>query len=428
MIKKLNHFVRFNLNQRLNADRINKLQNYKLQKVIRHAYDSTQFYRKWMDDAKVMPDEIRCIDDLHRIPPISKSQIQQNDTSFISNLYHADNCLTRTTSGSSGKMLRVLWDQDSFWSRVALFYRTFSMIGYNPFKKVVYFLPVAEDTGFTFGLFRQMGLSLSRPMDEVRELLIKLKPHILSIYPSYAIDLGRHISDRDIDLMGIEAISLNSEMILDHDAALIEKKYKCPVYQEYSSVEIGMIASMCKEKGMHLFNDNVVVEILDSKGDPAAPGEVGEVIVTALNSFAMPFIRYRLGDYTRMLGKQCSCGSPFPLIGHIEGRKDDSFRLSDGHQIPAWKIYEIVERPLENYGMDKLVLCDFYLVQKEYDYAEFYYVKGPDFDQNYLTELQQKGHAIFGRGFTLRITELPTIDRIKTTKRKYIHCDLPNAS
>jgi hypothetical protein len=129
-----------------------------------------------------------------------------------------------------------------------------------------------------------------------------------------------------------------------------------------------------------------------------------------------------------MLEATCPCGSPFPLLGHIEGRKDDSFRLKGGQQVPAWQIYEAVERPLEKFGADKLVLTDFYLVQRDYDLAEFYFVKGPDYQESYIEELRCLSQRLFGWDFTLRINEVQRIDYVKSVKRKYIHCDLPKVN
>jgi hypothetical protein len=82
-----------------------------------------------------------------------------------------------------------------------------------------------------------------------------------------------------------------------------------------------------------------------------------------------------------------------------------------------------VERPLEEFGMDKLVLSDFYLVQKQQDMAEFYYVKGPDFHDSYLTMLNQGINRLFGDDVMVMINETDNIDRVKTVKRKYIHRD-----
>lgn len=424
MINRIKAFAQFRHNAGLNKDEIISLQNKKLRETVRHAYETTAFYKKWMDNAGVKSGDINTVDDLHRIPPITKSHIQNNFSAILSDKYKVEDCLVRTTSGSSGKILRVVWDQFNFLTRMLLYYRCFTMIGYNPFRKIVYFLPVVEDTGFNFGLFRQKGITLDTPFDEVKKILIKYKPHILSIYPSFAVDLADCMSDKEIEQMKIRAISLNSEMILPSEAARIKDIFKCPVYEEYSSVEFGMIAGMCRENRMHVFSDNVILEILDENGRKLPAGEPGEVVLTSLNSFAMPFIRYRIGDYSTITEETCSCGLSFPTIGRIEGRKDDSFILKDGRRIPAWQIYEIVERPLEEFGMDRLVLRDFYLVQKDHSLAEFFFVRGGDFRETYIEELKNKAKELFGNGFVLKINELNDIQRVRSAKRKYIHREI----
>ncbi len=407
---------------KMSPEKLAEFRDLRLHRMIRHAYKTTPFYKNLMDQAKVKPADIRTEKDLLKLPPVTKTDIQENYDSIVSSAFKEEDCLVRTTSGSSGKMLRVLWETDSFWNRLAMYYRCLSMIGYSPFKKLLYFLPVPEKSGFTFGLFRQMGLEPKTPFEEIRKHLLSFKPDILAIYPSYALDLSNFLSRDDIKKIGIEAISLNSEMILPHDRADIERKFNCKAYDEYSSVEMGFIASMCRKRKNHVFTDNVILEILDDDGHPVRPGERGEIVLTSLTNYAMPFIRYRIGDYSHFPGNSlCSCGLPFPVIGPIEGRKDDSFTLLGGTKIPAWKIYEAVERPLEEFGMDKLVLTDFYMVQKKQDLADFFYVKGPDFSDSYLTMLHQGLDNLFGHHLKVNVAETDNIDRVKTVKRKYIH-------
>ena len=422
IVKKMKKLYQVAACKKMSPEELAAIRDERLRQMIRHAYKTTPFYKKLMDEAHVKPSDIRTATDLQRLPTITKQDIQMNHGQITSRLYNENECLVRTTSGSSGKMLRVLWETDSFWNRLSMYYRCLSMIGYTPFKKLLYFLPVPEKSGFTFGLFRQMGLEPKTPFEEIRKHLLAFKPHTLAIYPSYAVDLANYLSREDIRKIGIEAISLNSEMILPQDRAEIERKFNCFAYDEYSSVEMGFIASMCRKKKNHVFTDNVILEILDSEGHPALPGERGEIVLTSLTNHAMPFIRYRIGDYSYFPENgRCSCGLPFPVIGPIEGRKDDSFTLRNGAQVPAWKIYEVVERPLEEYGMDRLVLTDFYMVQKKNDLAEFFYVKGPDFHDSYLIKLQEGIDRLFGQDLTVTVCETDNIDRVKTVKRKYIH-------
>ena len=424
MVKKIVTFIHFYNNHLLPGDRVKMIQEKKLKSIIHHAYKTAPFYKALMDQAGVSPDDIQKPADLVRVPTITKDDIQKNFDQCISCRYDVDRCFLKTTSGSSGKMLRVLWDDYNFLSRVMLYYRVYAMAGYTAFKKLLFFLPEIDDPGFSFGLFRQKGMTLDRSFEEIRRLLLDYKPDILSIYPSYAIDLAEYLDEEDIEKIGLEAISLNSEMVMVSDRSFIEEKYRCPAYEEYSSVELGPIAAMCNHKGMHIFSDNVILEILDSEGNPVPSGERGEVTLTGLNSYAMPFIRYRIGDFSRILEESCTCGSSFPLLGQIEGRKDDFFITSENRHIPAWMIYEVVERPLLKFGVKSMVLSDFYIVQREHNLADFYYVKGRDFTSEYLDDLTKKSRDLFGQSFTMRITELDEIDRVKTVKRKYIHSEI----
>jgi phenylacetate-CoA ligase len=425
ILTKLKKLYETQTQGRMAPEALSSFRNQRLQKVVAHAYESTAFYRERMDDAGLKPSDIRTAQDIVHLPIISRTEIQEHHSQVISNRFTEKDYVVRTTSGSSGKMLRVLYEKDNLWTRICMYYRCMSMIGYTPFQKLLYFLPTPEKTGFTLGLFRQMGLDPGTPFDEIRKHLLAFRPDIMAIYPSYAVSLGNYLSPDDIRRIGIKAISLNSEMILARDRAEIERVFNCPTYDEYSSVEIGYIASMCKERRMHGFTDSLVLEILDDQDNPCQPGEKGNVVLTSLINYAMPFLRYRMGDVASVLDSEpCPCGSPFPMLGPVEGRKDDSFILTDGTGIPAWKIYDIVERPLERYGMDKLVLSDFYLVQKAKDLAHFYYVKGPDFNGGYLNTLRRGIDGLFKNEITVNLHETDNIDRVKSVKRKYIHREI----
>ena len=424
MIKKIHSWFHFHNNHLKSGVYIRELQNRKLRKVIEHAYHTSGFYRDLMERAGATPEDIQSAADLKRIPTVTKDDLQKNFNGILSRIYNAEACYMRTTSGSSGKMLRVIWDDFNLMSRFMLYYRAYTMIGYSPFKKLLYFLPEVEDPGFTFGLFRQRGLTLDHSFEEIRKCLLSYRPHILSIYPSYALDLAKQLDTSDIKKAGIEAICLNSEMILEKDRRLIEKRYGCPVYEEYSCVETGVIASMCSDHGMHIYSDNVIVEILDSRGNSCAPGERGEVTLTALNSFAMPLIRYRIGDISSLNEEKCSCGGGLPLLGKIEGRKDDYFLLKNDIHVPAWKIYEAIERPLHQHNIEHLLLNDFYLVQRSLKHADFYYVRGPHFTEGCIDEIITRSRGLFGPDFTIKTSEVKDIGRVKKVKRKYIHSEI----
>ncbi|MFC1708227.1 hypothetical protein ACFL59_15650 [Planctomycetota bacterium] len=115
--------------------------------------------------------------------------------------------------------------------------------------------------------------------------------------------------------------------------------FNAPVRQHYSSMELFLIAWECPTTGeLHTCDDSVVVEVIGDDGHPARPGERGEVVGTSLLGYAMPFIRYRLGDLVTRGGETCTCGWPSCTITSVHGRMLDYFPLPDGRVIHPWEI------------------------------------------------------------------------------------------
>jgi len=122
----------------------------------------------------------------------------------------------------------------------------------------------------------------------------------------------------------------------------IGESFQSPVFEMYSSHELGTAAWQCPRAGtLHVADDAVIVEVLKD-GRPAAPGEAGEVVVTRLHGFAMPFIRYRLGDLVTQGDARCPCGAPFSTILTVQGRMLDYFPLAGGRLLHPYEVVAVV--------------------------------------------------------------------------------------
>ena len=137
--------------------------------------------------------------------------------------------------------------------------------------------------------------------------------------------------------------------VLDQNSRqLIESAFDVRVTDLYGAYEFGHIAWECPQHaGYHVNTESVVLELLKD-GRPASPGEAGEVVATSLNSYAMPFLRYRLGDLCSPSHRPCPCGRGLPLLELVQGRSNDAIRLPDGrvvtsHVVTA-KLFELGER------------------------------------------------------------------------------------
>lgn len=118
----------------------------------------------------------------------------------------------------------------------------------------------------------------------------------------------------------------------------IGKAFEAPVGETYGSHELGLIAWECRTTGqLHTCGHSVIVEVLKD-GRPALPGERGEVVATSLHAFAMPSIRYRIGDIVTQGERACRCGEPFSTIRNVQGRMLDYFPLPDGRLIHPYQL------------------------------------------------------------------------------------------
>lgn len=115
--------------------------------------------------------------------------------------------------------------------------------------------------------------------------------------------------------------------------AFLERIFGCPIYDQYGCGECGSIAFECSEhSGLHITSEHCIVEIVNENFEDAGY-ETGDIIVTDLDNYAMPFIRYKIGDRARLLEKKCACGLAHPLLFGIDGRSADTIVLKDGSKV-----------------------------------------------------------------------------------------------
>jgi phenylacetate-CoA ligase len=171
----------------------------------------------------------------------------------------------------------------------------------------------------------------------------------------------------------------------------IRETFAAPLYETYASHECPLMAWECRHSGdLHTCDDGVLVEVLRD-GGPAEPGERGEVVVTNLHAYAMPFIRYRIGDLATR-SAPCRCGAPFATIGEIQGRMIDYFPLPDGRLLHP---YEIVSRLV--WGPREW-MKQYQLVQERRDRVVLYAVADEPPPAERLREIERTVRPILGPG------------------------------
>ena len=143
-----------------------------------------------------------------------------------------------------------------------------------------------------------------------------------------------------------KAIFTTSETVTDEARKRIETAFQCRIYDRYCAVEMCLFASQCEHGSYHVSPDVGIIEIVNSKGEALAPGEIGEIICTGLQNTLQPLIRYRIGDVARWaIDQKCPCGRTMPILEAVEGRFEDICYTADGRQVLR---FDTVFKGIEN--------------------------------------------------------------------------------
>ena len=376
----------------------NRMTEKRVIKTIRDAYYHIPFYRSKYDRAGVDINSIKHLEDLKKLPVLTKEEIRQNFPEHIVRKgTRLEKCHKSKTSGSSGQPLLFIISPYAYAYYLAISSRIYSMIGYKPWETSCYIRCTQADLPDFFSK-RQIFISSMQPVDRIITELKKANADMIDAYPTTMLDMARNITPEDLKYIKPRRITLNSQRSTAEIRRYLSDVFNCPVYDEYSTEETWSIAAECRNHNYHIFIDSVWLEFLNESGSDAKPGETGEVIITTTRSKAMPFIRYAIGDLARPFSKTCNCGYNLPVLESVDGRSDDWLILPSGALFDPAKIDSMAYLSLR----DKPLLLDGYkIIQKERDYIEFRFLKGRNFNSAGLDEVLSDLRNIINEELTL---------------------------
>jgi len=359
-----------------NRNRLLEHQEKELKKIVKYAYDYVPFYHEAFKKLGIKPREIRTIKDLKKIPIIKKSEIKKNPEGIISNRFSINNLQMLSTSGSTGQPLNVFISKKEDAFRKAKHLRANISCGQRPRDRWVGITSPSHFSELT-KLQRVLGIyapTLVSVFDDVATQISsiqKIEPNILDGYSSSLLLLAKEVQKRGIKTIKPRLVFGGAELVDDFSRQFVEEVFDAPFYDQYATVELERMAWQCPAKlGYHIDADGIIMQFVDKNGEEVSAGESGEIICTSLFNYAMPFIRYAVGDIGIPLDEECPCGRTLPLIKVIEGRKDSLLLLPDGRLLSP-RTFTITM------NMFELNRCieQFRVIQKKTDFFEIWIKK-----------------------------------------------------
>lgn len=386
---------------------VSELQNIKLQKLICHAYQNVPYYHQLFNSVKISPRDIKTTGDLYKLPLTSKEHIKSLPIKdVVARGIDLKKCRCTVTSGTTGIPLRTYFTLRDTTLMNLSWIRAFVASGMKPWDKIAAFVgrqPIERKKSWYehLGFFRRKEISTWNEPEDWIEEINKWKPEILTGYVMTLRILGEAIEKYQIKSLKPKKIFHSSALLDDFSRRYLESVFQRKIVDFYGSDEGGCIAWECEKcSGYHICSDMVIVEILKD-GRPVSSGEEGEVVITNLRSYAMPFIRYKQDDVVMVSSKKPVCGRKFPLIERIQGRTDDFIVLKNGRKLSPHPFYHSID-PVLGIKRWRIIQENIYTLTVEIEPAL-------GFDEKAQRSIKQNLRKLVGDEMTINILLVDSI-------------------
>ncbi len=314
----------------------------KLRNLIRHAYDNIPYYADLLNKLSLTPKDIINLEDLYKIPVLTKV-ISKDSYGKLQDYANRYRYQVRKTSGSTGipKATLVDYNATAFHKAALLRGRRWWGID-NGDKHIVIWIEKKEITKAIKirelitknKVFLPVHLINKDNIDYIYKVFLKTKPDYIYGFSSAISQIVELLKSRGLTLsnkLKLKGVIYTSESILSNQLEMIQDYFLCPAINEYGCTEVFNIAFQCPEGNMHINSDNLIIEFINSEGNPCKEGEIGHILVTDLNNYKMPHIRYKIDDIGMFLNKRCSCGRGLSIIDLLLCREIEMVKLRNGN-------------------------------------------------------------------------------------------------
>jgi len=400
------------------ADEIASIQNKKFKKLIEHAKENVPYYSNVLDG-------IQEIEDISKISFLTKNDVRNNVDNLRATNFDKDRFMADSTSGSTGDSMPYFRDNQNNYRR-AVTYRDDAWSGYEIGAKALSFWGAERDIlnnkslyvkikdDYIHKLKKLSAYHLSdKDLNEYIKIYNSYKPKVVIAYPSTLYYIASYIEKNNIKIKYPKGIITSAETLFPFQREQIEKVFKCKIFNRYGSREFGHIASECEaHKGLHFHNDRFVLEIINEKGEACKPNELGEIVITDLDEYTFPLIRYKTGDLGKLSDENCSCGRGLSLLETIEGRVFDLIKGANGNLVGG-TFWTLLRRKVNGF-------VKFQIIQDESGDVEIVAEKNnlmeSDFEETIIKLAKEK----LGDNANVKVSIIDKIPVTKTGKHRWI--------
>ncbi len=399
-------------------EEIEDLQNKCFRDLIVHAYKKVPFYKNLYDSHGVNFSQIQNLDDINRLPVITKNDIKKANTQVISDEFQAENLITTKTSGTTGTPLTVYQTLESINLQWAFFWRSRIRFDLSINDRHLMFgarMPVSQEQNYPpywrHDYFnKRVYISTShisrKTLHSIVNFLNTNQFVFYTGYPSAIYVLAKFIDDLGLEIKNKpRVIAFGSDSVSPSQKKLIAKVFGARIIEFYGMVEFAGTMSMCEYDRFHVDHEHCYIET-----EKADNPESQKLILTGWGNKAMPFIRYDIGDYASPAKTNCPCGRHTDSYISIDGRAEDYITTPDGRKLTGFnQVFKNARNILE-----------VQVIQKNIEDVTLKIVPDEDFNESDKVYLLKEFRKRAGKQIGVKLEIVESIPRLKYGKFKSV--------
>lgn len=385
-----------------------------LKVALRHAWDTVPYYRRVWNEAGVHPDSVTTLADLAAFPVLTKSDIRAHNAELQSTTANPKRCRVKTTSGSTGVPLRIVLDEQGAQWKTAITLRSDEWSGWRRGQVVakVWGNPEYRHEGLR-GKLRNAVVdraiyldTIQLNDDRIRDFATRLrraKPGLVFGHAHSLYLVACRLKSMKIDDVRPHGVVSTAMPLHAWQRTVIEEVFGTKATDRYGCEEVSLIASECEyHMGLHVAAESVYTELEKD----------GKLLVTDLSNFAMPLIRYRIGDVVAQAEGSCRCGRGLPRLGKVQGREADYVLTPAGNLISGISL-------TENFAMLIPGTAQLQVIQETRTHLRLRMVKDADFTDAARRKIAQLVRELFGPTMTHDVEFVEAIPQEPSGKYRF---------